>query len=41
MFTLTSYAQHPFKFDHTVYKAAYLNEAFRMMDTMPTFCCWT
>jgi hypothetical protein len=37
MFTLTSYAQHPFKYDNTVYKAVYLIEAFRIMDTMQSY----
>src|ERR1700739_3551144 len=30
-------AQHPFKFDNTVYKAVYLTEAFRLMDSMSNF----
>ena len=30
-------AQHPFKFDNTVYKAVYLSEAFRLMDSMQNF----
>ncbi len=37
MFTLTSYTQHPFKYDNTVYKAVYLIEAFRIMDTMQSY----
>ncbi len=30
-------AQHPFKYDNTVYKAVYLTEAFRLMDSMQNF----
>src|SRR6478672_7536073 len=37
MTILTSTAQHPFKFDNTVYKAVYLNEAFHLMDSMQHF----
>jgi rhodanese-related sulfurtransferase len=33
LFSLVVTAQHPFKFDNTVYKAVYLNEAFRLMDS--------
>ncbi|HET7001937.1 MAG TPA: rhodanese-like domain-containing protein, partial [Puia sp.] len=35
--TLASLAQHPFKFDNTVYKAVYLNEAFHLMDSMQNY----
>jgi rhodanese-related sulfurtransferase len=34
---LTSIAQHPFKFDNTIYKAVYLNEAFHLMDSMQNY----
>lgn len=34
---LTSAAQHPFKFDNTIYKAVYLNEAFHLMDSMQNY----
>jgi rhodanese-related sulfurtransferase len=34
---MTTTAQHPFKYDHTVYKTAYLNEAFRLMDSIQNF----
>jgi rhodanese-related sulfurtransferase len=34
---LAASAQHPFKFDNTVYKAVYLTEAFRLMDSMSNF----
>lgn len=30
-------AQHPFKYDNTIYKAVYLLEAFRMMDSSKNF----
>ncbi len=30
-------AQHPFKYDNTIYRAVYLVEAFRLMDTMKNF----
>ena len=33
----TSAAQHPFKFDNTIYKAVYLNEAFHLMDSMQNY----
>jgi rhodanese-related sulfurtransferase len=33
--TLTLSAQFPFKYDNTVYKAVYLNEAFRLMEASP------
>jgi len=36
-FSLTAAAQHPFKYDHTVYKTVYLNEAFRLMDSMQNY----
>jgi rhodanese-related sulfurtransferase len=35
--SLTTKAQHAFKYDNTVYKAVYLNEAFRLMDSMNNF----
>jgi rhodanese-related sulfurtransferase len=34
---LTAGAQHPFKFDNTVYKTVYLNEAFHLMDSIPNY----
>jgi rhodanese-related sulfurtransferase len=34
---LTSSAQHPFKFDNTIYKAVYLSEAFHLMDSMQNY----
>ena len=34
---LASAAQHPFKFDNTIYKAVYLNEAFHLMDSMQNY----
>jgi rhodanese-related sulfurtransferase len=34
---LITKAQHPFKYDNTVYKAVYLIEAFRIMDTMQSY----
>ncbi|HEX3768333.1 MAG TPA: rhodanese-like domain-containing protein, partial [Puia sp.] len=34
---MTSAAQHPFKFDNTIYKAVYLNEAFHLMDSMQNY----
>ncbi|HLA59679.1 MAG TPA: rhodanese-like domain-containing protein [Puia sp.] len=34
---LGSAAQHPFKFDNTIYKAVYLNEAFHLMDSMQNY----
>ena len=34
---LTAAAQHPFKFDNTIYKAVYLNEAFHLMDSMQNY----
>jgi rhodanese-related sulfurtransferase len=37
LISMTTAAQHPFKYDHTVYKTAYLNEAFRLMDSMQNF----
>lgn len=37
LFALTAEAQHPFKYDHTVYNVVYLNEAFRLMDSMNNF----
>jgi len=37
LIVMTAKGQHPFKYDHTVYKTAYLNEAFRLMDSMPNF----
>ena len=40
LLTMTAGAQHPFKYDNTVYHAVYLVEAFRLMDTMKTFCYW-
>ena len=33
-------AQLPFKYDNTIYKAVYLNEAFELMDASPATCCW-
>ncbi len=33
----TSRAQHPFKYDNTVYKGVYLNQAFRLMDSMKNY----
>ena len=30
-------AQHPFKYDNTIYKVVYLNEAFRLMDSMQNY----
>jgi rhodanese-related sulfurtransferase len=30
-------AQHPFKYDNTVYQAVYLKEAFRLMDSMQNY----
>ena len=35
--SLTMQAQHPFKYDNTIYKAVYLNEAFRLMDSMQNY----
>ncbi len=37
LFALTAEAQHPFKYDNTVYKGVYLNEAFRLMDSMNNY----
>src|SRR5450631_741176 len=37
LFALTTEAQHPFKYDNTVYKGVYLNEAFRLMDSMQNY----
>src|SRR4051812_9713886 len=37
MVMLRSAAQHPFKFDHTIYKTVYLNEAFHLMDSLQHF----
>ncbi len=37
LFSSTAAAQHPFKYDHTVYKTVYLNEAFRLMDSMQNY----
>src|SRR3954454_1062414 len=37
MSLLAAKAQHPFKFDNTVYKTVYLNEAFRLMDSMQNY----
>ncbi len=37
MFALSANAQHPFKYDNTVYKGVYLNEAFRLMDSMNNY----
>jgi rhodanese-related sulfurtransferase len=34
---LTARTQHPFKFDNTIYKAVYLNEAFHLMDSMQNY----
>lgn len=34
---LTGNAQLPFKYDNTIYKAVYLNEAFRLMDSSPNY----
>ena len=34
---LAAAAQHPFKYDNTVYKGVYLNEAFRLMDSMQNY----
>ena len=34
---ITSSAQHPFKFDNTIYKVVYLSEAFRLMDSMSNY----
>ena len=39
-FTLFAYsaeAQHPFKYDNTVYKGVYLNQAFSLMDSMKNY----
>ena len=33
----TAISQHPFKYDHTVYKTVYLNNAFRLMDSLQNF----
>lgn len=35
--SLASNAQHPFKYDNTVYKAVYLNEAFHLMDSIQNY----
>jgi rhodanese-related sulfurtransferase len=35
--SLTVNAQLPFKFDNTIYKAVYLNEAFRLMDSSSNY----
>ena len=37
LISVTTTGQHPFKYDHTVYKTAYLNEAFRLMDSLQNF----
>ena len=37
LIALTARAQHPFKYDNTVYKGVYLNEAFRLMDSMNNY----
>jgi len=37
LLTLSSKAQHPFKFDNTIYNAVYLNEAFRLMDSVQNY----
>jgi rhodanese-related sulfurtransferase len=37
LISLTTKAQHPFRYDNTVYKTVYLNDAFRLMDTMQNF----
>jgi rhodanese-related sulfurtransferase len=37
LLTMISKAQHPFKFDNTIYTAVYLNEAFRIMDSMQNY----
>ncbi len=37
LFVLTANAQHPFKYDHTVYNVVYLNDAFRLMDSMNNY----
>jgi rhodanese-related sulfurtransferase len=34
---LNSSAQHAFKFDNTIYKAVYLNEAFHLMDSIQNY----
>src|SRR5436190_21879435 len=34
---LNAGAQLPFKYDNTVYKALYLNEAFRLMESSPNY----
>jgi rhodanese-related sulfurtransferase len=34
LFSGVAEAQHPFKYDHTVYKTVYLPEAFRLMDSL-------
>ncbi len=34
---LSAEAQHPFKYDNTIYKGVYLNEAFRLMDSMNNY----
>ena len=37
MVALSTKAQHPFKYDNTNYKGVYLNEAFRLMDSMNNY----
>lgn len=36
-FAIAVQAQHPFKYDNTVYQAVYLTEAFRLMDSLQNF----
>jgi rhodanese-related sulfurtransferase len=36
-FASAAQAQHPFKYDNTVYQAVYLTEAFRLMDSLHNF----
>ena len=37
LITMIARTQYPFKFDNTVYKAVYLNQAFRLMDSMQNY----
>jgi len=37
LFALSAKAQHPFKYDNTVYKGVYLNQAFNLMDSMKNY----
>ncbi len=37
LFAITAKAQHPFKYDNTIYKGVYLNQAFSLMDSMKNY----